>query len=161
LYPLDGSFVVSEKHINGFNNNEIWLYKIVNGGHDWPGSSGNRDIDTSTEIWKFFNKFIDSTATLNEEMVNRVPEIITLYQNYPNPFNPITTIRYKIPQRSLVNLSIFNSIGQYVATLVLEEQSAGIYNVVWDAKGFASGVYLYRLETGQGYAATKKLLIVK
>ena len=60
----DGSYIISEKYINGFNKNEVWFYKIINGGHDWPQissqNSGNKDINTSEEIWKFFQKYIDS-----------------------------------------------------------------------------------------------------
>ena len=54
----DGSHVITQKYLNGFNGNEVWLYKIVDGGHDWPGKSGNKDINTSEEIWKFFSKFL-------------------------------------------------------------------------------------------------------
>jgi polyhydroxybutyrate depolymerase len=54
----DSSFVISEKHTNGTNGNQVWLYKVVNGGHDWPGSSGNMDIDAAAEVWGFFKVFI-------------------------------------------------------------------------------------------------------
>jgi len=54
----DGSYVIRERHLNCIDNNQVWLYKIVNGGHDWPGSSGNMDIQTSQHIWDFFNMFI-------------------------------------------------------------------------------------------------------
>jgi polyhydroxybutyrate depolymerase len=54
----DGSHVISEKHLNGIHGNQVWLYKIINGGHDWPGDSGNQDIETSREIWSFFSQFI-------------------------------------------------------------------------------------------------------
>ncbi len=54
---LDGSFVVSEKHTNGLNDNQVWLYTVVNGDHDWPGSSGNMDFDASNEVWFFFSQF--------------------------------------------------------------------------------------------------------
>jgi len=54
----DGSFVIAEKHLQGINNNEVWFYKVINGGHDWPQgwpqNSGNQDLNTSEEIWKFF-----------------------------------------------------------------------------------------------------------
>jgi polyhydroxybutyrate depolymerase len=54
----DGSYVISEKHLNGIHGNQVWLYKIINGGHDWPGKSGNQDIETGREIWSFFSQFI-------------------------------------------------------------------------------------------------------
>ena len=53
----DSSFVVSERHLNGINGNEVLFYKVVNGGHDWPGWSGNRDINASQEVWNFFKKY--------------------------------------------------------------------------------------------------------
>jgi polyhydroxybutyrate depolymerase len=54
----DGSHVLSEKYLNGIHGNQVWLYKIINGGHDWPGTTGNRDIEASREIWAFFSQFI-------------------------------------------------------------------------------------------------------
>jgi len=96
IYPEDGSIVASEKHINGMNGNEVWLYKIINGGHDWPGSSGNMDIDSSEEIWDFFSQAMENASSVKEVSENQMPSLLSLYQNYPNPFNPITTIRYDL-----------------------------------------------------------------
>jgi len=89
------------------------------------------------------------------------PYKVELYQNYPNPFNPNTTIEYQLPTISGVDLSIYNLLGQKVATLVSTKQHAGKYDVEWDATGFASGVYLYRLETDKGFTQTKKLILMK
>jgi len=55
----DGSYVIAEKHSGGISNNQVWLYTIVNGDHDWPGASGNMDIDASKEAWAFFNLFME------------------------------------------------------------------------------------------------------
>jgi polyhydroxybutyrate depolymerase len=54
----DGSFIIREKHESCLNNNQLWFYKVVNGGHDWPGASGTMDINASEEIWKFFSLFV-------------------------------------------------------------------------------------------------------
>ena len=81
-------------------------------------------------------------------------------QNYPNPFNPSTTIRYALPQRSHVTLSIFNTFGQNVATLVNETQEPGYHDVRFDGSNLASGVYFYRIKADE-YAATKKLLLIR
>ncbi|NQZ79066.1 MAG: hypothetical protein HRT61_23555, partial [Ekhidna sp.] len=55
----DGSTVILEKNISCTGNKQVWLYEIVDGGHDWPGASGNRDINASEEIWSFFEQFIE------------------------------------------------------------------------------------------------------
>ena len=89
-----------------------------------------------------------------------VPQLYTLQQNYPNPFNPSTTIRFAIPERSHVQLTVFNTLGQQVATLVQGEQEAGYHEVQFDASELASGVYLYRLQAGD-FVQTRKLLSLK
>jgi len=58
LNSSDGSFVIAEKHISCVGNNQVWLYTVVNGGHDWPGASGNMDIDASKAIWEFFKLYV-------------------------------------------------------------------------------------------------------
>jgi photosystem II stability/assembly factor-like uncharacterized protein len=90
----------------------------------------------------------------------QVPTSFDLKQNYPNPFNPITTIRYEIPRRAHVVLKILNLLGEEVATLIDEEKESGSYQVTWSAVGIASGVYFYRLQTGE-FVQTKKLLVLR
>jgi hypothetical protein len=89
-----------------------------------------------------------------------LPFQFALMQNYPNPFNPSTTITYELPQRSHVALTVFNMLGQQVATLLQGEQEAGFHESVFDGSGLASGVYLYRLTAG-GYVGTRKLVLVR
>jgi len=94
-----------------------------------------------------------------------VPEVMALGENYPNPFNPSTTISYGVSEDSWVSIRIYNSIGQEVATLVDDYQSAGFRTVVWHGtdntgSSVASGIYLYRMAT-QDYVETKKLLLMK
>jgi hypothetical protein len=89
-----------------------------------------------------------------------VPALFRLEQNYPNPFNPTTTIRYALPRRSHVSLTVYTTLGQQVATLVNESQDAGYHDVRFDGSGLASGVYFCRLKAG-GYVETKKLLLAR
>ena len=89
------------------------------------------------------------------------PFCATLYPNYPNPFNPTTTIRYQIPVGSEVDLSIYNLLGQKIATLVAGEKKAGAYSVEWNPGGIASGVYFYKLSTTEGFTQTRKLVFLK
>jgi hypothetical protein len=83
-----------------------------------------------------------------------------LYQNYPNPFNPATVIKYQLPVDGNVKISLFNSIGEEIKTLVNENKQAGIYEYQFNAVGFASGIYFYRIDSGN-FTDTKKLVILK
>ncbi len=91
---------------------------------------------------------------------DKIPTNFSLGQNYPNPFNPTTTINYTIPNRSRVTLSLYNTLGQKVAQLVNGDKDAGAYSITFDASGMASGVYLYRMETGS-FMQTRKLVVLK
>jgi len=87
------------------------------------------------------------------------PAVFGLEQNYPNPFNPSTTIRYALPHRTHVLLTVLNTLGQRVATLVDAVQEPGEHSVKFDGGGIASGVYYYRLQTG-GYVRTMRMLVL-
>jgi len=89
-----------------------------------------------------------------------IPEIYSLSQNYPNPFNPTTVIQYSIPEVTNVKLKIYDMLGREIRTLVNQEQSAGVYNVEFNAAHLSSGVYFYRVEAGS-FVASKKLLLLK
>jgi len=83
-----------------------------------------------------------------------------LMQNYPNPFNPNTQIVYSLPRQLKTTLKVFNILGQEVATLVNEVQSAGQHSVNFNASGLASGVYLYRLQAGE-FTSSYKMVLMK
>jgi hypothetical protein len=89
------------------------------------------------------------------------PEQYMLKQNYPNPFNPATSIEFSLPQQGRVRLVIFNVMGEEISVLVNENLPAGIHRYSWDATGFASGVYFYRLMTESGFSAIKKLILLR
>ena len=89
-----------------------------------------------------------------------VPGTYALYQNYPNPFNPTTTIRFAVPRRSLVTLSVFNVLGQRVETLVHEDKQAGDYEAKFEVSNLGSGVYFYRMQAGS-FVKTMKMLVLK
>ena len=102
----------------------------------------------------------EGEPTLISQSSRRTPEAFKLLQNYPNPFNPATTISYQLPVTSYTQLSIYNVLGQKIATLVNENQAAGSYQVTWDASGFAAGVYFYRIKSG-GYEDFRKMALIK
>ena len=92
--------------------------------------------------------------------IEYLPFEFSLQQNIPNPFNPSTEISFSLPRRSLVNLNIYNLLGQKVETLVNKEMEAGSYNINWNGIDAASGIYFYRLESGD-FSETKKMLLLK
>ena len=92
-------------------------------------------------------------------------EEFSLSNNYPNPFNPITSITYSTPVKGSVKLTVYNTLGQAVNTLVDEVVAAGKYSVTWDGtndsgRQMASGVYFYTLET-ESFYQTKKMMLIK
>ena len=94
------------------------------------------------------------------EANRQIPSKYELLQNYPNPFNPVTTIEFVIRQSSFVHLTIHDLLGREVATLVNEKLAPGTYTRQWDAIGFTSGVYFYRLSAGE-LVQTRKLVLVR
>ena len=83
-----------------------------------------------------------------------------LIQNYPNPFNPTTIIKYQIPELRNVRLTVYDVLGREVQTLVNEEKQAGNYEVEFDGTGLPSGVYFYKIESGN-FSDTKKIVLLK
>jgi hypothetical protein len=115
-----------------------------------------RQVDLDGTLWY--------SESVRIEVVTGAPDAtpvtFTLSQNYPNPFNPSTTIRYGLPNRSLVTLTVFSTLGQQVAELVNEEMEAGYHEVRFDGQNLSSGVYFYRLRAGD-LVETKTLLLVR
>jgi len=98
-----------------------------------------------------------------QQISNETPNKFSLSQNYPNPFNPATTIRFNIPANSSVAqtfLSVYDMLGKEVATLVNQQLTPGTYSVNWDASNHPSGVYFYRLSSGN-FAQTNKMILLK
>jgi len=91
---------------------------------------------------------------------NTVVREYSLKQNYPNPFNPTTTIEFSLMKSGKVELTVFNSAGQKVATLINKNMKAGNSQIAWDASHLASGLYYYRLVSGD-FKSVKKMLLIK
>jgi len=143
--PNDGSTITAEKYIKGTNNQEVWLYKIVNGGHDWPGAWGNMDIDTSEEIWAYFEMVMNNTIAggSETEMENN------LVSFYPNPAKSVITVQTS--GYDVIHYSIVNIRGQLLLTGDIVKQETKI-----DLSLFSDGIYL--LEIGK---LNHKLIINK
>lgn len=92
--------------------------------------------------------------------VEVIPEHFVLYQNFPNPFNPSTTIRFDLPKAAEVNLSVYDSLGQKITTLVNGYLESGTHSEVFDGKNLASGTYIYKLQA-HNFVQTKKMILMK
>ena len=95
-----------------------------------------------------------------EVEVEVVPTVYEFTQNYPNPFNPATEIKFNLPEASRVTLSVYNIIGQQVASLVNGIKEAGFHSVKFDGSSLPSGTYIYRLQTNN-FVQTKKMVLLK
>jgi hypothetical protein len=91
---------------------------------------------------------------------NSLPEKFALNQNYPNPFNPSTKISYSLKTEGRVSLKIYNTLGEEVIKLVDEIKPAGIYEAGFNASELPSGIYIYRMQSGE-YVSSKKMLLIK
>jgi len=103
---------------------------------------------------------VTPSATQVERLTDEAPNSFALVQNYPNPFNPSTTIEFALPKSAFVTLRVYDLLGRQVGELVNEKLGPGNYRTQWDASGFASGVYFYRLTAGD-FVQTRKLLLLK
>lgn len=103
----------------------------------------------------------DGKYSYSDEIeIGIVPNVFSLEQNYPNPFNPSTKIRYQLPEKSIVNLKIYNALGEEVVTLLNETKEVGNYEVEVNGANLSSGIYFYRMQAGS-YISTKKMVIIK
>ena len=131
----------------------------------------NSDLDLEFTAMAAAKTFFDllpylsvATGVRDNIRVTDLPTEYALEQNYPNPFNPNTRIQYQVPQQSHVKLTVFNSVGQEVVTLVNDVKMAGHHAVTWAAmdnsKSMPAGIYIYRLQAGD-FTSVRKMLLVK
>jgi len=109
--------------------------------------------------------FITGDQITGIEKYSSIPRNFSLMQNYPNPFNPSTVIRYSIPQSGMVKLTVYNLLGQRIATLVNKIEEEGSYEINFNASGLSSGIYLYMFEafnvSGSKFTQVKKMMLLK
>ena len=154
---------------------QIGLAQIVGGdtvildsltfGPQETDTSMGRRTDGADEWVKFYpstplDKNENGTIVSIRHDPNAIVHEYALEQNYPNPFNPSTTIKFSLKKAGKVELVVYNATGQKVATLVNKNMKAGLVEVKWDAGKMASGLYFYRLKSGN-FTAVKKMLLIK
>ncbi len=123
------------------------------------------DYDTVNHVYNFeITDMIwhDAAAPVGVEETenNSLPEKFALNQNYPNPFNPSTKISYSLKTEGRVSLKIYNTLGEEVIKLVDEIKPAGSYETEFNASELPSGIYIYRMQSGE-YVSSKKMLLIK
>jgi len=100
-----------------------------------------------------------------EEANQKMPESYSLNQNYPNPFNPVTTIQYGLPTESNVVIQIYNIEGKLIETLIKTHRNPGYHTVQWNATGYPSGIYFYKMQAvdvaGKGFQKIQKMMLLK
>jgi hypothetical protein len=135
-----------------------------NGNSNSPKEYSFADNSATSGKYAYRLKQIDNDGTYeysNEINVDLgIPAEFLLQQNYPNPFNPETVISYQLPVSGNVSLKVFDMLGREVATIVNEVQEAGIYDVSFNGKAFASGAYIYRFQSGN-YIKINKMVLMK
>ena len=145
----------------GYGNNHIENIDDTNPTFTLSAQFGSID-PVSYYTWNFNTR---TPTSVKETVLSTLPTEFSLDQNYPNPFNPTTQIMYSLPRETAVTLSVYNTRGQKVATLVSKKQAAGVHQVSWTAQddngvNLPTGLYFYRLEAGE-FSTTKKMLLVK
>ncbi len=140
-------------------------------------SSSNRQsiaamLSLSDSAKKYYDRCFLGIPLSVQNISSEIPKSFALYQNYPNPFNPTTKIKFSLPSPAIggqdpskggaleTKLVVYNALGQQVATLVNERLNPGAYETEWDATAFPSGVYFYKLESGN-FSESKKLVLIK
>ena len=112
-----------------------------------------------------FSLIVDGENALSILSEELIPVQYALHQNYPNPFNPITTLRYDLPENSMVTITIYDMVGREVHTIMNEVQNAGYKSIVWDAtnnydQAVSAGIYIYQIKT-DAFVQTKKMILLK
>ncbi len=159
------SIDVNKLVIDSIVADTVLYYKKLNPNtiYSWRVKAKNSSGESNwTSIFQF--KTSTDTVLAVEEPKTNLPKEYSLEQNYPNPFNPSTTISFALPKAGMTKLTVYNIIGQQVATLVSEYLDAGVYKIQFNAnsynKGLTSGLYLYRLESSN-FVYIKKMILLK
>jgi hypothetical protein len=133
-----------------------------------PSTSG---INTTTLTFesndpdnKYYSIILTGTGTgssgLEDFLAATIPDSYLLFQNYPNPFNPVTCIRYGLPKPGHVEITLYDILGQRIIKLVDEDKKAGYHLINFNANRFASGMYIYRMKSGN-FTKVMKMLLIK
>ena len=103
---------------------------------------------------------VDAVINSTPAVTKEIPSRFVLYQNYPNPFNPSTTLAFSVPEKSFVSLTVYDLLGREVASVLNSQVNAGRHSVPFDGRKLSSGIYFYKLQSGQ-FTTIKKMILLK
>ncbi|OGU33293.1 MAG: hypothetical protein A2068_12730 [Ignavibacteria bacterium GWB2_35_6b] len=173
--PTNGAFTLSDFPNIGAD----WYYQKATGsawlteGHKYLAHTA---VEVDEEVWHTadaaakgedavviaaVNWINSGTTDVKSNIDENVPDQYGLSQNYPNPFNPNTIINFQLPKSNFVKLTVFDSLGREVKTVINKYLSAGNYNEVFNGQNLSSGVYFYTLQIGTEFHKTRKMLLLK
>jgi len=154
---FNNSFYTTNSLVRATNAN----YKVIHQHADLTSGNGCTDLTTPQSFNTRPNIVLDiPVLTGNENQGSNLPADYRLYQNYPNPFNPSTKIKFDLPEPGFTTLKIFNILGQNVATLINENKNEGTYVLDFNASNLPSGIYFYKLISGD-FIQIKKMIYIK
>lgn len=136
--------------------------RVVHNHQDLSSGDGCVDITTPGSSYTTLPniRITINLSTGEEKNITTIPNKYSLAQNYPNPFNPVTKINYSIPKSGFVSLKVYDILGRVVHTLVNDVKEAGNYIIDFNASELSSGVYYYKLESGD-FSQVRKMTIMK
>lgn len=141
-------------------NKAVFLNSIVFKDRNNGFAVGSQRISSTEFAGIIFKTTNGGITSINDDQSSIRDFQYKLHQNYPNPFNPVTTISYQIKEQGLVQLKVYNLLGQEIVTLVNEEQPSGIYESLFDASNLPSGVYIYSLRVND-FVQNNKMILLK
>ena len=169
LVFFDGTnWTVHNTSNSGLPDNGVLSIAIDGSGNKWIGTGGNEGSGLAV-----YNEGGVMSVEPDREMI---VEGYFLHQNYPNPFNPTTTIHYELPQKSNVQITIYDLLGRQIKNLINQTQDAGYKSVIWDATNdqgqpVSAGMYFYQVRArlrsanydGQAgeFVQTKKMILLR
>jgi photosystem II stability/assembly factor-like uncharacterized protein len=158
---------------NLFVGSAAGVYLSTNNGTSWIAK--NQGINNNDTVYTLFiaNNFIFAGITGRSAWKRSLPESLdvrnisteipkeySIKQNYPNPFNPSTNIEFSVPKSSVIKIVVYDISGRALETLVNESLSAGSYKINWNASGYASGIYFYKI-SADNFSQSHKMILVK
>ncbi|MFZ5517592.1 MAG: lamin tail domain-containing protein [Candidatus Zhuqueibacterota bacterium] len=167
VFHVDIKLSGDGEQIGIFASDGITVIDSLSFGPQLPDTSYGR-ISDGMNSWTHFstpslgasNSTGVISAVFDTDVTANTIGSFELYQNYPNPFNSVTTIRFNLPQAQKINISVFNVIGQKIATLIDGFLKAGRGEVHWDAANQVSGVYFYQIKS-DNYTMTRRMVLLK